>query len=82
MNAPHYPDDFFHFGKGAIISDYKINEWLMECYETVINDPNCNSASRSSGDTKVAVSRISEEGFEDYFVSNVYKDYWEKTVGM
>lgn len=82
MNIPNYPDDFFSFKDGYHISDETINTWIKECIEYLETNQNANCTGRSSGDTRVDVSRcgISDMSDEYYYDVDVSQNYLHKDV--
>lgn len=79
IKLPVYPQDFFHFGGGAVMSEEYINQTIKEIIDEMMEDKECRGISRSTGDTKISVDRDEET---NYLIVEVYKNYYRKYIEL
>jgi len=67
IKAPKYPDDFFEYPSGKMISNEKINEWIeflcKQLEDGLYNDFN-DSAEISSGGVLVRVTKADDKAYQ------------------
>ena len=68
-----YPDKFFDFSKGVDVSNKEINQWIDQLLKDVDALEIGQSASISTGNTKVEVTKLND-GI-DVNVSKSYSNY-------
>jgi len=76
MKIPIYPKEFFDYSTGVDISDEQINEWIIDGFKYLKNNPNVQFFNNGTGNTSVTIFR---EMFGKYNV-NVTKNYMENWI--
>jgi hypothetical protein len=74
IELPLFPSEFYHYEGGKKISDIEINEWIEECVLFLEQEQEEFFCTAHSGDTKVMVVKVFDDGDNYRYIVEVYKD--------